>query len=129
MCTPRTAEVFKDRPVLPMPKPMRTVPVVPSTPLPTETLGGSPAWDPSSRTPLWHDRRADEGESSYPGHSQPLIPKPHGRLNRSKEGYNHKQSLNLGDDLYAKITVSANANRNVSSTKIPPPLESRMPFN
>ena len=76
-----------------------SLPLVPSTPLPDQVIfGGSPAWDPSSRTP-----RVPEPDSP-PLSPHRLIPKPPGKLNRTK-GYYLKAYLDLADDLYVEITV------------------------
>jgi hypothetical protein len=72
----------------------------PSTPLPSEVIsGGSPAWDPSSRTP----GRPFECDDP-PVRPHLLIPKPAGKLNRTN-GYNLEDTLKLDGDLYSEINV------------------------
>ena len=75
-----------------------SLPLVPSTPLPPQVVfGGTPAWDPSSRTPV-----PEPDSPPTPRHL--LIQKPPGKLNRSN-GYYLQSALNLGGDLYAEIDV------------------------
>jgi len=90
-----SVETSDSVPILPSP-----VPLVPSTPLPPQVIfGGTPAWDPSSRTPL---RPSELDDPPIPLHQ--LIPKPPGKLNRSK-GYYLDEALNLEGGLYSEIDV------------------------
>jgi hypothetical protein len=71
------------------------MPLIPSTPLPEQVVfGGTPAWDPSSRTP-----RKLSDPPIPPSH---LIPKPRGQINRN---YKLEEVLDLDDGLLPKIQV------------------------
>jgi hypothetical protein len=90
--------------------------LVPSTPLPPQVIfGGTPAWDPSSRTPRtpgsWYDRQ--ETQQAGPSSVQ-LIKKPAGKVNRTG-GYNLEESANLGDE-YSEIKVCSNRSVYAAST-------------
>jgi hypothetical protein len=81
---------------LPLPYGPPSAPV-PSTPLPFGVVfGGTPAWDPSSRTPCrWYEDNVPE---------VPEIPKPGGKLNRTA-GFSLKDCLEMEDSVYLEIKV------------------------
>jgi len=78
---------------------------MPSTPIPPQVISGSvsPAWDPSSHMP---GRPSSENnpcsESSQPSI---LIRKLPGKVNHTKGGYDHKESMRLDESMYEEIKV------------------------
>jgi hypothetical protein len=95
---------------LPLPPLPSSAPLVPSTPLPESIISGSPAWDPSSRTPgrPLGEEGGDQGPNDrHDTNFEPRrrIPKPAGRVNR-KDGYSLKESLELDEAVYVEIKVS-----------------------
>lgn len=107
--SPWALNFFKSSPAVETPLatiPPPSLPPVPLTPLPEAVISGgsvSPAWDPSSRTPPGHvSEHQEPSDGDVPLHRQ--IPKPKGKLNRSK-GYNLKQSLLWDEPLYTEIKV------------------------
>ena len=80
-------------------------PAIPSTPIPPHVISGSvsPAWDPSSHMP---ERLSNENiPCSESSQSSVLIRKPPGKVNHTKGGYDHKESMRLNESLYEEIKV------------------------
>lgn len=102
-------EFFSSGPALPSPPSPPPAPFippsapVPSTPLPFGVVfGGTPAWDPSSRTPIRSRLREDDDVQE--------ISKPAGKLNRTG-GFSHKDALEMEDSLYSEIKVCTDIDR------------------